>query len=159
MEFQPRKPSTKGPAECFTGDVWIDGIVQGEEPSRVRVNAVHFTPGAWHSHAVGQTLYVTEGEGRVQSRGGDIVTIRAGDVFNARPDEEHWHGAASDHFMTHLSITEGLGSERQARDRLARPRHRRGVPGRAAVGEQGLRRFDLDSCRGGRYLSLWRLTP
>lgn len=111
MEVQPKKPSSKGPAEWFTGDVWIDGIVQGEEPSRVRVGAVHFTPGArsaWHSHALGQALYVTEGEGRVQSRGGDIVTIRPGDVVNARPDEEHWHGAAPDHFMTHLSITEGL---------------------------------------------------
>jgi len=112
MEIQPRKPSSKGPAECFTGDVWIDGIVQGAEPSRARVIAVHFTPGArsaWHSHAVGQALYVTEGEGRIQSRGSDIVTIRAGDVVNAQPDEEHWHGAAPDHFMTHLSITEGVG--------------------------------------------------
>jgi len=112
MEIQPRKPSSKGPAESFTGDVWIDGIVQGDEPSRVRVMAVHFTPGArsaWHSHAVGQALYVTEGEGRIQSRGSDIVTIRAGDVVKAQPDEEHWHGAAPDHFMTHLSITEGVG--------------------------------------------------
>lgn len=112
MGVQPKKPSAKGPAEWFTGDVWIDGIVQGEEPSRVRVNAVHFAPGArtaWHSHALGQTLFVTEGEGRVQSRDRDIVTIKAGDVVNAAPDEEHWHGAAPDHFMTHLSITEGVG--------------------------------------------------
>ena len=67
MEVQPRKPSSKGPAEWFTGDVWIDAVAQGEEPSRVRVSVVHFTPGArtaWHSHALGQTLYVTEGEGR-----------------------------------------------------------------------------------------------
>ena len=78
MELQPKKPSVKGPAEWFTGDVWIDGIAQGEEPSRVRVNAVRFTPGArtaWHSHAVGQTLYVTDGAGLVQSRGTDIVNI------------------------------------------------------------------------------------
>ncbi len=66
MELQPRQPTVKGPAEWFTGDVWIDGIVRGEEPSRVRVSAVRFTPSArtaWHSHAVGQTLYVTEGQG------------------------------------------------------------------------------------------------
>ena len=36
----------------------------------MRVNAVHFTPAAgtaWHSHAMGQTLYVTEGRGLVQA--------------------------------------------------------------------------------------------
>ncbi len=111
MEVQPKKPSVKGPAEWFSGDVWIDSIVQGEEPSRVRVNAVHFTPGAhtaWHSHAVGQTLYVTEGRGLVQSQGADIVAITSGDVVRAPADEWHWHGAAPDHFMTHLSITEGV---------------------------------------------------
>jgi len=111
MNVQPKKPSIKGPAEWFTGDVWIDGIAQGEEPSRVRVNAVHFTPGArtaWHSHALGQTLYVTEGAGLVQSRGGDIVTIRSGDVIRTPGDEWHWHGAAPDHLMSHLSITEGV---------------------------------------------------
>jgi quercetin dioxygenase-like cupin family protein len=111
MEVQPKKPSAKGPAEWFTGDVWIDAIAHGEEPSRVRVSAVRFTPGArtaWHYHALGQTLYVTDGAGRVQSRGGDIVHIRSGDVVYTPVDEWHWHGAAPDHFMTHLSITEGV---------------------------------------------------
>jgi quercetin dioxygenase-like cupin family protein len=46
VEIQPKTPSNKGPADRFTGDVWIDPIVQGDEPSRVRVNAVHFMPGA-----------------------------------------------------------------------------------------------------------------
>jgi quercetin dioxygenase-like cupin family protein len=112
METQPKTPSNKGPADRFTGDVWIDSIVQGEEPSRVRVNAVHFMPGArtaWHSHAVGQTLYVTEGAGLVQSRDGALVKIRAGDVIHTPSDEWHWHGATPDDLMTHLSITEGLG--------------------------------------------------
>ena len=98
--------------EWFTGDVYLDAIARGEEPSRVRVNAVHFTPGArtaWHSHALGQTLYVTEGVGLVQSRGEAILTIRPGDIVHAHADEEHWHGATPDHFMTHLSITEGVG--------------------------------------------------
>ncbi len=111
MKVQPKKPSDKGPADWFTGDVWIDTIAAGEEPSRVRVSAVRFTPGArtaWHSHALGQTLYVTDGEGRVQSRGEDIVTIRAGDIVHTPADEWHWHGAAPDHFMSHLSITEGV---------------------------------------------------
>jgi quercetin dioxygenase-like cupin family protein len=112
MEITPKPPSAKGPAEWFTGDVWMDAIARGEEPSRVRVSAVRFTPGArtaWHSHALGQTLYVTDGSGLVQSRGGQITPIRAGDIVHAPAGELHWHGAAPDHFMTHLSITEGTG--------------------------------------------------
>lgn len=120
MEIQPKQPTAKGPAEWFTGDVWIDGIARGEEPSRVRVSAVRFTPSArtaWHSHAVGQTLYVTEGNGLVQSRGDNIIEIGPGDVVHAAADEWHWHGAAPDHFMTHLSITEAVpGDERPEAD-------------------------------------------
>ena len=113
MEVMPKQPSAKGPAEWFTGDVWIDAIARGEEPSRIGVNAVRFTPSArtaWHSHALGQTLYVTEGAGRLQSRGSDIVDIRCGDVIYTPPDEVHWHGAAPEHFMTHLSMTEGVAN-------------------------------------------------
>jgi quercetin dioxygenase-like cupin family protein len=112
MEVRPRPATAKGPADMFTGDVWLDRIAVGEEPSRVRVNAVRFTPGArtaWHSHALGQTLYVTEGAGRAQTRGAGIVSIRAGDIVYTPPDEMHWHGADPDHYMTHLSITEGTG--------------------------------------------------
>ena len=111
MEVQPKKPSAKGPADRFTGDVWMDAIAVGKEPARIRVSAVHFTPGArtaWHSHALGQTLYVTDGQGLVQSRGGDIVTIRSGDIVRTPAGEQHWHGAAPDHFMSHLSMTEAV---------------------------------------------------
>lgn len=84
---------------------------RGEEPSRIQVNVVHFTPGvrtAWHSHGSGQTLYVTEGVGRIQSRGEVVHEIRAGDIVVSAPDEEHWHGAAPEHFMAHLSMTESI---------------------------------------------------
>src|SRR5437016_651500 len=116
MPIHPKQPTAKGPAEWFTGDVYIDGIARGEEPSRVRVSTVRFTPSArtaWHSHAVGQTLYVTEGMGLVQSRGGAIEQIRAGDVIYTPADEWHWHGAAPDHFMTHLSITEAVPDDQR----------------------------------------------
>jgi quercetin dioxygenase-like cupin family protein len=110
MEIKPKQPTVKGPADWFTGDVWMDSLVQAHEHSKLNVAAVHFTPGAhtaWHAHDGGQTLYVTEGEGRIQSRGGPIATIRPGDVVHTPSDEWHWHGAAPDHFMTHLSLTEG----------------------------------------------------
>jgi quercetin dioxygenase-like cupin family protein len=119
VQIQPKPPTAKGPAEWFTGDVFMDAIVRGEEPSRVRVSAVRFTPSArtaWHSHAVGQTLYVTEGRGLTQSRDGGIEEIRAGDIVRTPPGEWHWHGAAPDHYMTHLSITEAPGDERPETD-------------------------------------------
>jgi Uncharacterized conserved protein, contains double-stranded beta-helix domain len=109
VEVLTKQPSLKGPAEMFTGDVWFDVIAKGEEPSRMRVNAVHFVPGARaarHAHAQGQMLYVTEGVGLVQSRGGEIIEIRPGDVISTPPGEWHWHGAAPDHFMTHIAMWE-----------------------------------------------------
>ena len=110
MEIQTKKPSVKGPAQMFTGDVWFDVIAAPQpEPSRMRVNAVHFAPcarTAWHSHAVGQTLHVTEGVGLVQARGGEVTEIRPGDTIYTPPGEWHWHGAAPDHFMTHLAMWE-----------------------------------------------------
>ena len=109
MQIQPKQPSTKGSPDRFNGDVWIDAIASGESPSRMRVSLVRFAPGArnaWHAHAVGQTLHVTEGMGRVQSRGGQVIEIRAGDTIHTPPGEWHWHGAAPDHFMTHLAMWE-----------------------------------------------------
>ncbi len=39
MEILPKQPTAKGLAEWFTGDVWIDAIARGEEPSRARGSA------------------------------------------------------------------------------------------------------------------------
>ena len=33
MPIQPKPPTAKGPAEWFTGDVWIDPIVRVDDPS------------------------------------------------------------------------------------------------------------------------------
>src|SRR5215470_2683197 len=102
MELQRKEATTKGPGDRFTGDVWFDVIAKGEEPSRIRVNTVRFSPSArtaWHAHAVGQTLYVTEGVGLVQSRGADVEEIRAGDIVHTPPNVWHWHGAAPEHYM------------------------------------------------------------
>ena len=110
MKLLPKQPTIKASAEQFVGDAWIDRLTDAEPPSRIRVNIVRFAPGsrnAWHAHADGQTLHVTEGIGRVQSRGGDVVEIRAGDTIYTAPGEWHWHGAAPDHFMTHLAMWEG----------------------------------------------------
>ena len=84
-------------------------IAQGREPSPMRVNVVRFAPGArnaWHAHALGQTLHVTEGIGLIQSSTGEVFKVRPGDTVYTPPGEWHWHGAASDHFMTHLAMWE-----------------------------------------------------
>jgi quercetin dioxygenase-like cupin family protein len=72
-------------------------IAAGQPPSRIRLNVVRFAPGArnaWHAHAAGQTVHVTEGIGRIRSRGGDVLEIRPGDTVCTPPGERHWHGAA-----------------------------------------------------------------
>ena len=109
MELNPEHAPMQGPEQLFTGDVTIDPVTRGQDPAQVLVNVVRFAPGArtaWHSHALGQTLYVTDGVGRVQARGHDVVEIRAGDFVHAPPEEEHWHGASPGHAMTHISVTE-----------------------------------------------------
>jgi quercetin dioxygenase-like cupin family protein len=108
-QLKPVNPTAKGPAQRFTGDVYITPIVTGEPPSRMTVALVRFTPGArtnWHSHAVGQTLHVTEGVGLVGTRDGTVLRIRAGNTVVCPPDEDHWHGAAADTFMSHLAMLE-----------------------------------------------------
>ena len=101
--------TTKGPADWFTGDVYVDTVVAAPAPARSQGGLVHFTLGArtaWHSHPLGQTIFVTEGVGRCQRRGGTIQEIRPGDRVFFEPDEEHWHGAAPGDFMTHLALHE-----------------------------------------------------
>jgi quercetin dioxygenase-like cupin family protein len=96
-----------GPSDWFTGAVYVDAVAVPVGPSRFSASSVHFTPGArtaWHTHPKGQTIYVTEGAGRCQRRGGPIEVILPGDRVFFEPDEEHWHGAAPDRFMTHLAM-------------------------------------------------------
>src|SRR6266581_6095010 len=109
VKIETKQPTMRGPSQTFTGDVWFDVVVPERDYPRMRVNVVRFTPGArtaWHCHPGGQTLYVTEGRGLVQSRGGQIIEIRPGDVIFTPPGEWHWHGAAPNHFMTHIAMWE-----------------------------------------------------
>lgn len=109
MERQRKQQTRRGPREWFTGDVFIDGITSNEEAPRASLGAVHFTPAArtaWHAHDAGQTLFVLEGIGIVAARDGEVLALRPGDVVHAPAAEWHWHGAAANHFMTHISITE-----------------------------------------------------
>jgi quercetin dioxygenase-like cupin family protein len=111
MELHPtgERPSERGPADSFTGTVWLDRLVVAPVPARVRAGRVTFTPGArtaWHTHPLGQTLHVLTGRGLAQARGGPVRVLRPGDTVWIPPGEEHWHGAAPDCVMVHLAIQE-----------------------------------------------------
>ena len=96
-----------GPQQWFTGAVFVDTIATPAQGSRLSASSVHFTPGArtaWHTHPNGQTIWVTEGVGLAQRRGGPIEVIRPRDRVFFEPGEEHWHGAAPQRFMTHLAM-------------------------------------------------------
>ena len=98
-----------GPSDGFTGTVCLVTVAVPVGGSRVSATAVHFTPGArtaWHTHPNGQTIYVLEGVGLAQRRGGPIEVIRPGDRVFFEPAEEHWHGASATRFMAHLSIVQ-----------------------------------------------------
>src|SRR5437879_9818190 len=99
----------RGPSDWFTGDVYVDAVAAPSGGSRLSASSVHFTPGArtaWHVHPNGQTIYVTDGVGLVQQRGGAVEVVRPGDRVFFEPGEDHWHGAAPTRFMTHLSLVE-----------------------------------------------------
>ncbi|HZO53582.1 MAG TPA: cupin domain-containing protein [Bryobacteraceae bacterium] len=105
------RPSTKGPAEYFTGNVRIDPLFDAPDPARARAASVTFEPGArtaWHTHPLGQNLIVTSGCGWVQSEGAPKEEIRPGDVVWCPRNEKHWHGATPTTAMTHIAIQEQL---------------------------------------------------
>ena len=105
------RPSGKGPAEYFTGQVRIDPLFHSNEPARAIGASVTFEPGArtaWHTHPLGQTLILVAGVGRAQRWGGPVEEIRPGDVVSFPPGEKHWHGASPTTAMTHIAIQEQL---------------------------------------------------
>ena len=99
--------TTPGPSDWFTGAVYLDAVATPSGDSRLSASNVHFTPGArtaWHTHPNGQTIYVLEGVGLAQRRGGPVEVIQPGDRVFFEPGEDHWHGATPTRFMTHLAM-------------------------------------------------------
>ena len=105
------RPTRKASSEYFTGTVWQDTIIEADEPARVRAFSVSFEPEArtaWHTHPLGQTLYVINGSGLIGLRNEVPQVIKAGDTVWIPPNEEHWHGASATNSMTHIAIQEAL---------------------------------------------------
>ena len=118
MEIRPAgsTPARPAPVDCFTGTVWQEVICGPNETKALMSLMVTFAPGArthWHTHPLGQTLLVVSGNGLIQSRGGSMQTIRAGDQVWIPPGEEHWHGAGPGTLMRHIAMQEaedGVGA-------------------------------------------------
>jgi quercetin dioxygenase-like cupin family protein len=105
------QPSTRGPADWFTGSVRIDPLFQAPDPARVAAASVTFEPGArtaWHTHPLGQTLVIVSGAGLAQRWDAPIEQLGPGDVVWFPPGEKHWHGATPTNAMTHIAIQERL---------------------------------------------------
>lgn len=103
------RPTRKASADWFTGTVWQDPVMEAPAPARIRALRVGFEPGArtaWHTHPLGQTLYVLSGVGLVGLRSQSPQAIRAGDTVWIPPGEEHWHGAGPETGMVHLAMQE-----------------------------------------------------
>ena len=103
--------SLTGPSDWFAGKVRIDPIVETQLPARVQSALVTFDPAArtaWHTHPLGQTLIITQGQGLAQSWGQPVQIINPGDVIYFLPNEKHWHGASATNGMSHIAIHEAL---------------------------------------------------
>ena len=101
----------KAPSDWFHGNVLQDPIIEAPKPARVRAIKVSFEPKArtaWHTHPLGQTLFVVSGVGLVGLRNEAPKIINVGDSVWIPPDEEHWHGATKDSSMEHIAIQEAL---------------------------------------------------
>ena len=105
------RPTRRASSDWFTGTVWQDPINTPPAPARVNSARVAFEPGArtaWHTHPLGQTLFVISGVGRVQTKGGPVREIRPGDTVWIPPNEKHWHGASPGNGMVHIAMHESL---------------------------------------------------
>lgn len=114
LKIYGSEPSGELTGENFTGTVWSDPVIDSPAPARLKALVVRFDPGArtnWHTHPLGQTLYVLAGLGLVQSWGGPVREIRPGDVVWIDPGEKHWHGASPDNPMVHIAMQEALDGE------------------------------------------------
>ena len=91
----------------FTGEAWLQPLSSQPEYD-CNVYNVTFAPGTrnhWHSHAVGQILLCTEGEGWYQEKGKPARRLQVGDVVNIPANTMHWHGATAGSRFTHVGIT------------------------------------------------------
>lgn len=114
MEHTPAQSSKPANPDWFTGEVMMTPLVSAPAPATVQAAHVAFAPGArtnWHTHPLGQTLWIVSGKGWAAQEGGDVFELNPGDTVWIPPGERHWHGAAPDSPMVHIAIQERVDGE------------------------------------------------
>ena len=109
VERNSEQKTTKAPATNFTGDVTVTRFFGAQNSTGLSGGIVSFNPGArtaWHEHPNGQLIIITSGAGRVQQWGGPVIEVNQGDLVWFPPNVKHWHGAAPDKSMSHISIAD-----------------------------------------------------
>ena len=104
------------PSPPFTGEAYIQQMIQPDTVFNFpATNNITFAPGlhyvvfepgvynAWHTHAGGQVLIVTDGVGYHQIEGQPVEVLHPGDVAQCPPGVKHWHGAAPGSRFAHLA--------------------------------------------------------
>lgn len=92
----------------FTGEVWLNNLVQADSSNQNAVGSVTFEPGArtkWHSHPAGQIILALDGVGYYQEKGSPKIIVDKGDVIKCPADIPHWHGASTDTKFVQIAIT------------------------------------------------------
>ncbi len=96
----------QAPNPNFTGGT----VTRLTENPPGQIGYFHFDPGArtkWHIHEKGQLVFVEEGVGLVQQKGGPVIELHAGEAIWCPPGVAHWHGAAPDKGGTQYNVTRG----------------------------------------------------
>lgn len=96
----------------FTGEVWLNMLLQPDTTFQTNMGSVIFSPGArtnWHIHPSGQILLVMDGMGFYQEKGKPKRLIRKGDLVTCEPNIIHWHGATQTSTLTHIAVSTNLG--------------------------------------------------
>lgn len=98
---------TKISSNNFTGTAWLKMLVTNDTIFNTSIGNVTFEPGTrtnWHYHPGGQILLVTNGIGRYQEKGKPVRKLHKGDIIKCEPNILHWHGAAPDSELSHVTI-------------------------------------------------------
>lgn len=100
-------PDTPMTLPTFNGPIRLANTL--ESPNAAGAPGLHyvvFEPGvynAWHTHAGGQVLIVTDGVGYHQIEGQPVEILHPGDVAKCPPGVKHWHGATPGSRFAHLA--------------------------------------------------------
>ena len=93
--------------KTFTGEATLVRLNGLAGDLGINAYRVAFKPRArtnWHAHSGTQLLIILDGVCRLQTDGGAVTEVTAGDVVSVDPGERHWHGANDTGPMTHLAV-------------------------------------------------------